>query len=81
MELDIRGTEAAVIRGYLRDLGGRERASDLIAGDGWQATLTEGEHRFSRWVFPRVIVTFEGEPSRVAEVAQRLRLLAFRGGG
>ncbi|HYF79165.1 MAG TPA: hypothetical protein VD973_18720 [Symbiobacteriaceae bacterium] len=81
MELDIRGTDAATIRGYLRDLGGQEPTPSCVVGDGWQATLTEGEHRFSRWVFPRVIVTFDGEPDRVAEVAKRLRLLAFRGGG
>lgn len=81
MELEIRGTDAAVIKGYLRDLGGRDQAPGLLAGDGWQAALTEGEYRFSRWVFPRVTVTFDGEPGRVAEVVKRLRLLAFRGGG
>ncbi|MDF2628973.1 MAG: hypothetical protein K0R39_2804 [Symbiobacteriaceae bacterium] len=81
MEMDIRGTELAVIREYLCGMGGVAQAPDLVIGEGWQASLAEGEYRFARWIFPRVIVTFDGDAERVAEVAKRLRLLAFRGGG
>lgn len=81
MELDIRGTEAAVIKEYLLGLGGVETAQLAVAGEGWEAVLTVGEHHFHRWVFPRVVVRFTGDPERVGAVAGRLRLLAFRGGG
>ncbi|HYF94197.1 MAG TPA: hypothetical protein VD969_18420 [Symbiobacteriaceae bacterium] len=81
MELDIRGTEAWLIKEYLTRLGGVETAPDAFEGEGWTVALTLGEHRFGRWVFPRVIITFSGDPARVAAVAGRLRLMTFRGGG
>ncbi|HWI60608.1 MAG TPA: hypothetical protein VNT75_02085 [Symbiobacteriaceae bacterium] len=82
MELDLRGTEADVIRQYLtHDMGAVPTGGDRFAGDGWEVTLTLGEHRFYRWVFPRVVVQFDGDPERVKVAYERLRLLAFRGGG
>lgn len=81
LELDTRGTEADVIGDYLTGLGGVQTASGCYAGEGWEAVLTVGEHRFSKWVFPRVIIRFDGDPERVRAVHDRMRLLAFRGGG
>ena len=81
MELDVRGTEAATLKGYLELLGGVPTEEDTLVGDGWEARLTVGIHRFYKWDLPRVVVTFAGDPGKVAEVARRFQLMAFRGGG
>lgn len=81
MELDLRGTDAGTIAGYLVRLGGREEAPGSVAGDGWNAVLAAGIHRYRNWEFPRVVVTLTGDPDRVEEIASRLRLMAWRGGG
>lgn len=81
MELDLRGTPAAVLREYLIGLGGTVQAGGTVAGDGWEARMTEGVHRAFRFDFPRVIVTFSGDPERIAAVVERFRLMAMRGGG
>jgi hypothetical protein len=81
MELDLRGTPAWQIRGYLIGLGGQEAPDGSLAGPGWTATLTELEHVAFRIVMPRIIVRFAGDPTAVKEVHDRLRLRAIRAGG
>lgn len=80
MELDLRGTDAATLKGYLERLGGVVQPDGQIAGDGWSVRMVAGVHRFRQWEFPRVVLTFEGDSERIAAVVGRLRLWAMRGG-
>lgn len=79
--LDLRGSTEEQIRGYLRSLGGAPQPDGSVAGPGWTARLTAGEHRAFRTVWPRVVVDLEGDPDAVAATEQGLRLRAMRGGG
>lgn len=80
MELDLRGTNYETMKAYIQSLGGTERAEGSFVGDGWSVTLAPGVHRYRQWEFPRVVLTFEGDADAVADVVQRLRLMAMRGG-
>lgn len=79
--LDLRGSTEQQIRGYLQALGGVPQPDGNVAGPGWTARLTAGEHRAFRVVWPRVVIEFEGDPDAVAAVEKGLRLRAMRGGG
>lgn len=81
MNLDLRGSTPEQIRAYLESLGGTVRPDGTVAGPDWTATLEAGEHRAFGAVWPRVIVTFTGDPGAVERVAAGLRLRALRGGG
>lgn len=81
VQLDLRGTDLETMKEYLRLLGGAEQADGRIVGEGWAVGLVPSIHRYRQWEFPRVILTFEGEPDPVAEIIRRLRVMATRGGG
>ncbi|MFZ5815970.1 MAG: hypothetical protein ACOY93_11775 [Bacillota bacterium] len=81
MQLDLRGTDLATMKSYIELLGGVEQEGDRFVGEGWAVRLVAGIHRYRNWEFPRVLLTFEGRPERVAEVVGQLRIMAMRGGG
>ncbi len=81
MVLDLRGSTPDQVRAYLVSLGGAPRPDGTVAGPDWTATLEAGEHRAFGAVWPRVVVTFSGDPQSVARVVSGLRLRAMRGGG
>ena len=81
MQLDLRGTDLATLQGYLEALGGTVTGPGALVGEGWEARLTPSVHRYGAWEFARVVVEFAGDPDRVAAVAAKLRLRAWRGGG
>lgn len=81
MELDVRGTPAEQIRTYLIGLGGHDQPDGTVAGPGWTAALTEGEHQAFGIAVPRVVVRFNGQPQAVAAVYASLRIRALRAGG
>lgn len=81
MVLDLRGSTPDQIREYLIGLGGTPGPDGALAGPGWTARLEAGEHRAFGAVWPRVVVTFSGDPQSVARVVSGLRLRAMRGGG
>jgi len=79
--LDLRGSTLEQLQGYLVNLGGTPGPDGTVTGPGWTARLEPGEHRAFGAVWPRVVVTFTGDPDAVARVAGGLRLRAARGGG
>jgi len=81
LELDVRGTSAEQIRGYLQGLGGRPQPDGSVAGPDWTAELAVGEHAAFGTLVPRVIITLRGDPEVVAAVTARLKLRATRVGG
>lgn len=81
MTLELRGSSLWWIRRYLTLLGGVEVGTGLMAGPGWTAALRESRYTVFRLEFPRVTVTFAGDPATVDRVAHRLRQMAHRGGG
>lgn len=80
MQLDLRGTNLETMQGYVERLGGVQQPDGRFSGDGWSVTLVAGVHRFRDWEFPRVVLTFEGDPGRFGPVVRSLRLWAMRGG-
>ena len=81
VKLDLRGTDLETMKMYLGVLGGVEQPDGRFAGDGWVVHLEPSVHRFRQWEFPRVILTFEGEPDQVREITRRTLVIASRGGG
>lgn len=79
--LDVRGTPEWQVRKYLESLGGVAQPDGSLAGPGWEARLEAGEHRAFGLNFPRVVITFAGEPAAVAATEAALRLRCMRGGG
>jgi hypothetical protein len=80
MEVDLRGTSLATMKAYLERLGGVEQPDGRFVAGRWSVRLVAGTHRFGQWEFPRVVLTFEGDPEQVAAAVGRLRLWTMRGG-
>lgn len=80
MQLDLRGTNLETMKEYLGRLGAVEQPDGRFVADGWSVGLLPGIHRFGRWEFPRVVLTFEGDPARLETVVKSLRLWTMRGG-
>lgn len=80
--LALRGAGGWWIRRYLTLLGATETAPGIMAGPGWTARLTEGQHEAFGTVWPQVTVEFRGDdPVAVTEAARLLKQMANRGGG
>lgn len=80
MEADLRGSSLDTIKSYVEALGGVEQPDGSLLGEGWTVRMVASVHRFRQWEFPRVLLTFEGDPDRIAVVMRRLRVMAMRGG-
>jgi hypothetical protein len=79
--LDVRGTPAWQIKGYLAHLGGHEEPDGSFGGSGWHADLTEGEVMAFHTKVPRVTITFLGNPDVVHDIEERVKLRCIRCGG
>ena len=73
------GVPAWLLADYLVDLGGRRVSDELVAGDGWSATLQRADRPPGSLSIGRVTVTITGP--RAALAMQQLRTKAQRGGG
>ena len=88
----LRGIPRWLLVGYLEDLGGTvvgidDRAvvgpeQDLVAGDGWQARLTQMEDfRVGSLSSGQVRLVVMGDADEVRGMLSRLAPRLFRGGG
>ena len=87
----LRGIPRWLLVGYLEDLGGTVLEADdgavgpdedLIAGDGWQARLTQMEDfKVGSLSSGQVRLTVTGDPDEVRGMLSRLAPRLFRGGG
>jgi hypothetical protein len=88
----LRGIPRWLLCEYLEDLGGRVVTSDsdggaaaeedVVAGDGWQARLTQLEDfRVGSLSSGQVRLTVTGDPDEVRGMLSRLAPRLFRGGG
>jgi len=82
VRLNLRGISPWLVMGYLKELGGRERAPDLVAGDGWQATVTPGEPVHVGSIRLGVTeVEFSGEAAAVKAILADFKQKTLRAGG
>ncbi len=73
------GVPAWLLADYLADLGGERVNEEVVAGDGWSATLEQHSKPPGSLTIGRITVTIEGrEASRIMRL---LRDKAQRGGG
>ena len=88
----LRGIPRWLLVGYLEDLGGIKvetddgavvgREEDLVAGDGWQARLTQLEDfKVGSLSSGQVRLLVTGDPDEVRGMLSRLAPRLFRGGG
>ena len=88
----LRGIPRWVLVGYLEDLGGTlveaeaglasGSEEDLVAGDGWQARLTQLEDfKVGSLSSGQVRLQVTGDPDEVRGMLSRLAPRLFRGGG
>ena len=87
----LRGIPRWLLVGYLEDLGGTvvetdnpsvEAEEDLVAGDGWQARLTQLEDfKVGSLSSGQVRLVVTGDPDDVRGMLSRLAPRLFRGGG
>jgi hypothetical protein len=88
----LRGIPRWLLVGYLEDLGGTAVETgdlaivgpeeDLVAGDGWQARLTQMEDfKVGSLSSGQVRLTVTGDPDEVRGMLSRLAPRLFRGGG
>jgi hypothetical protein len=82
MRLSLRGVGPAVISAYLVDLGGCEAGPGVIAGDGWEASVTTGRPVAVGAIRLGVTeVEFSGEPLALARLREALEKKVLRAGG
>ena len=88
----LRGIPRWLLVGYLEELGGTvvepegivrdDLEEDLVAGDGWQARLTQLEDfRVGSLSSGQVRLVVTGDPDEVRGMLSRLAPRLFRGGG
>ena len=88
----LRGIPRWLLVGYLEDLGGilvetddsavAGLEEDLVAGDGWQARLTQMEDfKVGSLSSGQVRLLVTGDPDEVRGMLSRLAPRLFRGGG
>ncbi len=71
-----------LMKKYLIDLGGVEIEENVLAGQGWRASVCKCEPvRIGSLVSGRIEVDIMGEEAVVASLMDKLNLKALRGGG
>ncbi len=71
-----------MMKGYLEQLGGREGAENVFAGDGWQATLSAAPWRhIGSLRVGGTRVAFTGTPPVLDALYVELHKKTMRGGG
>lgn len=70
-----------LLREYLVELGGEAQENDVVAGDGWQATLAKQEpRRVGSLEVGIVQIILEGTPAALDDLRPRLEKMTLRGG-
>lgn len=78
----IYGIPLWLMKKYLTDLGGVEIEENVLAGQGWRASVSKSEPvRIGSLVSGRIEVDIIGEEAVVASLMGNLNLKAMRGGG
>jgi hypothetical protein len=81
-EQTVTGIPLWLLREYLEQLAGRVQADGSLAGDGWQATLTQVEdYRIGSLSVGRVRLEITGEAETVKRIRQSLEPKLLRAGG
>gem|GEM_PF-1223262 len=82
VHLSLRGIGAWLVTEYLKELGGQEMEPGLIAGAGWQASVTVGQPVYVGSIRLGVTeVAFSGEKAAVEAVRVGFEKKALRAGG
>jgi len=82
VRLNLRGISPWLVMAYLKELGGREMAPGLVAGEGWQVEVTLGKPAYVGSIRLGVTeVEFSGEVAAVEAVLVDFRQKALRAGG
>ena len=81
-EQTVTGIPIWLFQEYLEQLDGRVQADGSIAGDGWQATLTQvDDYRIGSLSVGRVRLELRGEAEAVRQIRQALEPKLLRAGG
>ncbi|MCG0237763.1 MAG: hypothetical protein L6E13_00330 [Firmicutes bacterium] len=83
MVLELGGVQPALAVEYLRLLGGQVAPDGTVCGPGWTARVSGESYPVpgSRLRVDRVRIALTGPQETVTALANRLRLMALRGGG
>lgn len=82
MKLVLRGIGPAIVRRYLRELGGEESDASQLMGDGWTARVEAGDTLHIGSIrLGQSVVTFDGDAATVRAVVEGLKAKALRAGG
>jgi len=77
-----RGLTVEQAMGYLENLGGTRQSAQTIAGDGWEAHLSQQKVPVGpSYRLTEVTVTWLGDPDVVDSIVFRFRRKAFRAPG
>jgi ribonucleotide monophosphatase NagD (HAD superfamily) len=78
----IYGIPQWLMKKYMVDLGAVEQEADVMVGDGWRASVKQGEPaRIGSLVVGRIQVDLEGEPQVLDDLLEKLHWKTMRGGG
>ena len=78
----IYGIPLWVMKKYLADLGGVETAENVLAGDGWQATVRKSEPaKIGSLRVGRIEVELSGNEAAIDALLEQLHWKTLRGGG
>lgn len=79
---DYYGVPLWLLKHYLVGLGGAEVSENVVAGEGWQATLCKAEpRRLGALVVGGSSAEFTGEEQALAALFEKLHWKTQRGGG
>lgn len=76
------GVPLWAMKKYLADLGATETAENTLAGEGWQAVVSQSEPaKIGSLVVGRINVEFSGDKAAIAALLEKLHWKTLRGGG
>ena len=82
VEKSYRGISVRLAVHYLQNLGGEQTDDGVVAGDGWQATLSSSTVDIGPSLsLTEVSVVFEGDADAVEPLVERFSQKAMRAGG
>lgn len=81
-EHEVRGIPLWLLREYLEELGGRVNGDHVVAGEGWQAQISQiDDFRLGSLRVGQVRLELTGEPDAVARIEAALQPKLLRAGG